>query len=95
MDEELGFSLNSMEDTVINIENNTEKCKEALEKLDLAFNALEEHMTNQQTLIEIYKEKRSSLFQIIELMKTAKTIIQSKQYELEEKTDYIQNHIEG
>lgn len=94
MNEELAFSLKKIEDTYDSIERLIRMCTESLQKLDQDFNNLQEHMSGQQLIIDAYKEKRNSLFQIIELMKTMSQIILNKKIELEEKTNYLKNHID-
>ena len=94
MNEELAFSLKTIEDTYDIIERLIRMCTESLQKLDQDFNNLQEHMSGQQLIIDAYKEKKNSLFQIIELMKTMSQIILNKKIELEEKTNYLKNHID-
>ena len=94
MNEELAFSLKKIEDTYDSIERLIRMCTESLQKLDQDFNNLQEHMSGQQIIIDAYKEKKNSLFQIIELMKTMSQIILNKKIELEEKTNYLKNHID-
>ena len=94
MNEELEFSLEKIEDTYNHIERLIGICKESLQKLDQDFNTLQEHMGGEQTIIDSYKDKKNSLFQIIDLMKMMSQIILNKKIELEEKTNYIKNHIE-
>ncbi len=94
MNEELAFSLKKIEDTYDIIERLIRMCTESLQKLDQDFNNLQEHMSGQQLIIDAYKEKKNSLFQIIELMKTMSQIILNKKIELEEKTNYLKNHID-
>ena len=94
MNEELAFSLKKIEDTYDSIERLIRMCTESLQKLDQDFNNLQEHMSGQQLIIDAYKEKKNSLFQIIELMKTMSQIILNKKIELEEKTNYLKNHID-
>ena len=94
MDEELEFSLEKIEDTYNSIEILIKMCAESLYKLDQDFTTLQENMSGPQSIIDIYKEKKNSIYQIIELMKTMSQIILNKKLELEEKTNYINNHIE-
>ena len=94
MNEELEFTIEKIEDTYNSVERLIRMCIESLQKLDQDFNILKEHMGGQQILIDIYKEKKNSIYQIIELMKTMSQIILNKKLELEEKTNYLKNHID-
>ena len=94
MNEELEFTLEKIEDTYNSVERLIRMCIESLQKLDQDFNILKEHMSGQQIIIDIYKEKKNSIYQIIELMKTMSQIILNKKLELEEKTNYLKNHID-
>ena len=94
MNEELEFTIEKIEDTYNSVERLIRMCIESLQKLDQDFNILKEHMSGQQIIIDIYKEKKNSIYQIIELMKTMSQIILNKKLELEEKTNYLKNHID-
>lgn len=94
MNEELEFTIEKIEDTYNSVERLIRMCIESLQKLDQDFNILKEHMGGQQIIIDIYKEKKNSIYQIIELMKTMSQIILNKKLELEEKTNYLKNHID-
>ena len=94
MNEELEFTIEKIEDTYNSVERLIRMCIESLQKIDQDFNILKEHMGGQQIIIDIYKEKKNSIYQIIELMKTMSQIILNKKLELEEKTNYLKNHID-
>ena len=94
MNEELEFTIEKIEDTYNSVERLIRMCIESLQKLDQDFNILKEHMSGQQIIIDIYKEKKNSIYQIIELMKTMSQIILNKKLELEEKKNYLKNHID-
>ena len=94
MNEELEFTIEKIEDTYNSVERLIRMCIESLQKLDQDLNILKEHMGGQQIIIDIYKEKKNSIYQIIELMKTMSQIILNKKLELEEKTNYLKNHID-